>query len=547
MSAIPHAAAVRMERGTAVFGAIVALAAIVVALFHQSFAAIWELWQLSTYQYAFLVLPAAVYLIWSQRRELAVQAIAPAWGMLAVLVLLTLAWLVGRATAVQAVEHTAAVLAVPAIVLTVLGRRVAHTITFPLILLLTLIPVGEVLTPTLMVITAEIASGLLKLFGVPFTRDGQFISLAGGNFLVADVCSGVRYLLASVVLSLLFGYLHFRSIRKRALFMAVTAVIFIVGNGVRAFIVMTVASATNMKYFGGRDHVIFGMIFFAVLLLALFWLGSRYADPLRQDPIVASEPGVIQMRKIGAALLAAVAVLVAGLVLQAQRAHAAVVPDLRLPVIAGCEPPTAWQARWSPSVKGADAQQLGSYRCGEAEIHVMIVSYVNQRRGKELVGTDNAVVPSEWWQLGAQTRETLTLRDGSTLPVNQTHIVSPADSMIAWHWYAVNGRATPSGSVAKLYEALAALAFRPIESRAYVVSVEGPAGRWIFRGRRRRRRSTRSTCGAGPEAMDAAVADGRPLIAHLVFRFDYGGLENGIVNLVNGLPAGAFRPRDHRA
>ena len=32
-----------------------------------------------------------------------------------------------------------------------------------------------------------------------------------------------------------------------------------------------------------------------------------------------------------------------------------------------------------------------------------------------------------------------------------------------------------------------------------------------------------------------------PLIAHLVFRFDYGGLENGIVNLVNRMPAGRYR------
>ncbi len=32
-----------------------------------------------------------------------------------------------------------------------------------------------------------------------------------------------------------------------------------------------------------------------------------------------------------------------------------------------------------------------------------------------------------------------------------------------------------------------------------------------------------------------------PLIAHIVFRFDYGGLENGIVNLVNRLPAERFR------
>ncbi len=32
-----------------------------------------------------------------------------------------------------------------------------------------------------------------------------------------------------------------------------------------------------------------------------------------------------------------------------------------------------------------------------------------------------------------------------------------------------------------------------------------------------------------------------PLVAHIVFRFDYGGLENGIVNLVNRMPADRYR------
>ncbi len=41
--------------------------------------------------------------------------------------------------------------------------------------------------------------------------------------------------------------------------------------------------------------------------------------------------------------------------------------------------------------------------------------------------------------------------------------------------------------------------------------------------------------------MAASSAAAVPLIAHIVFRFDYGGLENGIVNLVNRLPANRFR------
>ncbi len=35
--------------------------------------------------------------------------------------------------------------------------------------------------------------------------------------------------------------------------------------------------------------------------------------------------------------------------------------------------------------------------------------------------------------------------------------------------------------------------------------------------------------------------DPRPLIAHIVYRFDTGGLENGVVNLINHMPADAFR------
>jgi sugar transferase (PEP-CTERM/EpsH1 system associated) len=37
------------------------------------------------------------------------------------------------------------------------------------------------------------------------------------------------------------------------------------------------------------------------------------------------------------------------------------------------------------------------------------------------------------------------------------------------------------------------------------------------------------------------ATDPRPLIAHVVYRFDTGGLENGVVNLINHLPEGAYR------
>ncbi len=37
------------------------------------------------------------------------------------------------------------------------------------------------------------------------------------------------------------------------------------------------------------------------------------------------------------------------------------------------------------------------------------------------------------------------------------------------------------------------------------------------------------------------MKDSRPLVAHVMYRFDIGGLENGIVNLINHMPASAYR------
>ena len=46
---------------------------------------------------------------------------------------------------------------------------------------------------------------------------------------------------------------------------------------------------------------------------------------------------------------------------------------------------------------------------------------------------------------------------------------------------------------------------------------------------------------APQNAAPAAGAADRPLVAHVVYRFDTGGLENGLVNLINHMPADRYR------
>jgi hypothetical protein len=58
-------------------------------------------------------------------------------------------------------------------------------------------------------------------------------------------------------------------------------------------------------------------------------------------------------------------------------------------------------------------------------------------------------------------------------------------------------------------------------------------------------RRAASNCPTAPSTSawrrDLTNSDPQPLVLHLVYRFDTGGLENGVVNLINHMPAAAYR------
>ena len=255
-----------------------AVAAFIVSVFVDSFGSMWYLWQNSDHSYGLLVLPISAFLIWRLRRPLKSVPIAVEGRWLLVLGPVVLGWVTARLAGIQLIEHFLALAMIPATVAVLCGKKIVRRLLFPLVFLLFATPFGDSLVPILMVVTADISSVLLKLTGLPFLRNGQYISLPGGEFVVADVCSGVRYLSSGVLVALLFGYLSFASVKKQALLVVATAIILVGANGLRAYIVMAVASATEMRYLAGRDHVYFGWALFAIVIVVILWFASRFED-----------------------------------------------------------------------------------------------------------------------------------------------------------------------------------------------------------------------------------------------------------------------------
>ena len=214
-------------------------------------------------------------------------------------------------------------------------------------------------------LTAAFAVKGIELVGIPVYSDGLLITIPPGNFEVAEACAGLRFLIATIALGFLFSYLTYNSIWRRAAFLALSVVVPIVANGIRAWGIVFLGYQSDMTVAVGFDHIIYGWIFFAIVVALVLALSWRFFDrPLDGAPVgvVGSEASPLLDRleamRAGpmAALLALGAILIAAQVWTraADALSAPLAARIDLPAVPGWHridyAPRVW---WEPRASGA--------------------------------------------------------------------------------------------------------------------------------------------------------------------------------------------------
>ena len=179
---------------------------------------------------------------------------------------------------VLGVKQFALAFMLQAAVISVLGLRVAGVLALPLAFLLFAVPAGEVFVPTMIDWTADFTVAALRLSGVPVYREGNFFSIPSGNWSVIEACSGVRYLIASVMVGVVYAAIAYRSWSRRIAFFLTSILVPLVANWLRAYLIVMMAHLSNNKLAVGVDHLIYGWVFFGFVMLLLFWAGSFWAE-----------------------------------------------------------------------------------------------------------------------------------------------------------------------------------------------------------------------------------------------------------------------------
>jgi len=252
----------------------------VVAIFHDTAWSMVTIWSNSeTFGHGFAIPPIVLGLIWFRRHVLARLQPRPwPWALVGI-VLAGMAWVVGDAGDIETIRHFALAAMFPCIVLAVLGPAVTRALVFPLGYLFFAVPFGAFLIQPLMIVTADMTVGLVRASGVPVYREAMQFSLPTGNWSVVEACSGITYLIASLALGVLYAYIMYRSIWRRLLFVAVAIVVPIVANGLRAYMIVMIGHLSGMEHAVGVDHLLYGWVFFGVVIFLLFWIGARWRQP----------------------------------------------------------------------------------------------------------------------------------------------------------------------------------------------------------------------------------------------------------------------------
>ncbi len=468
--------------------------AVLLWLFRDTGAAMVAIWSRSdTFAHAFLVPPISLALIWRKRAELSRVAIAPSALWLLPLAACCLVWLLGQLAGVHAVAQTALVAMVVCAVPAVLGTRFARIIAFPLLFLFFSVPVGEFLIEPMMEGTADFTVAALRLSGIPVYREGLQFVIPSGNWSVVAACSGVRYLIASVMVGTLFAYLNFHSLKRRLAFVAVAVAVPVVANWFRAYMIVMLGHLSSNKLAAGADHLIYGWIFFGVVILLMFMIGARFVDA----PASASVSGGNALPADGSARRPWLMAAAVGLTVAATQglhdridglgatAVPAVAPALELPTrLPAVAPTAAWIAtdesitRWLPAYRHSAAFAAAQYRLsggGDADtVGVWVGLYRDQGYERKMITSTNVLVEEgsmTWLALAQPAGRIAAAPGGGVVELHATQLRTPADPkanptqrLLVWRVYRVAGRYVASDAQAILWLALQRLAGRGDDS-----------------------------------------------------------------------------------
>lgn len=467
------------------FAFLIALAAWLALVYASLWSAV-EIWiGNEIYNHCLIVIPASIYLIYEKRLTLNWSAAHMSWLAVVAFLGQLMLFVLGAAADIQLFQHIAIFSMLPTLVWIFIGNKLAWNLKFPLAFILFAVPVGEELIPILQEITADMSVYMLEMTGIPLFRSGLFIEIPQGKFLVAEACSGVSFLIASIVLGNLYAYMNLVSWQRRLFFVGLSIVFPILANSVRVYGIIYVGYSTDMEHAVGADHLIYGWFFFAFVLVCLFLLGEviRHNESKKLKRLAnnrAETHSVIETEETQPKALhdlprfrpIALVVVLVSLVLshvQTYRMSSGIVPVVDFVSVnldEFEEVDHAHRVKWVPRYVGNSDENLYHLRANNFDFDLYYAHF--DGTGGELVSSLNRLYQQDRWTLVDRNKTTV-----NQIAVQQAFVTSSVGvEKTILYWYVVGDQIVSSYKEVKIAQLIQKLKGIQVPSAVIALAID---------------------------------------------------------------------------
>lgn len=459
------------------FAALAVLSASIIYGYWGTIQSMYLMWlRTDTYAHGMVVLPIVAWLMWSERKQLGHYIPQPTAIFLVLLIPIVFAWLLGQLAAVNALTQFSAMAIFAICVMSIIGKTLSLRLAFPIAFLFFAVPIGDFMMPKLMEWTADFTVLALRATGIPVYREGLQFVIPTGFWSVVEACSGIRYLIASLMVGTLFAYLTYNSLKKRLIFIAISFIVPIVANWLRAYLIVMLGHLSGNKLAAGVDHLIYGWVFFGIVIGAMFAVGVRWSDPREETSSNADSSDGMAKRHASPwpVVIPLIGIIFAGPFAYDRLTQAEDRPPPELAVeIEG------WQAApkfvaWKPAYASPSAELDTAFVNEGTHLGLYIGYYRNQNFERKLITSTNLMVQYKDpnWATAAEGNTDLSL-NGQMQRVRTTRVTQKAESQAirlqAYSWYWINGHITSSDIEGKIYTALYQLLGKGDDSAVIVI------------------------------------------------------------------------------
>lgn len=456
-------------------------------VFYATWASIVAIWSRSeTFTHGFLVAPISFWLIWLRRQHY--RDLQPVFSKAALLFIAMsgFGWLVADLVHVAVIQQWAVVGVLVGGFWAILGTQVIAQMLFPVLFLFLMVPFGEAFIPPLMEYTATFVVTLIRLTGMSVYREGLFFTLTSGNWSVVEGCSGLRYLISSLTLGCVYAYLNYSSYTKRSLFILASFLVPILANGLRAYLIVMIGHFSDMKLAAGVDHIVYGWVFFGLVMFVLFYVGSFWHDKevgaLPASPtdvgINSDHPDYSHFRlSLAATTLCLLIWPLASQGLAAlQAVHVAVPERFSHPALPQWQLASGPDWGWEPSFHGVVADAKAYLSDGQTVAGMYFASFGDETKGGELVNSQNYLVPQKHkvWRMTHDNIVALQGGEGTLGEVEESVLNSAQRDLLVLRWYRVGNKNTANVYLAKWWQLLKRLSGDASPELLVVLFTEAP-------------------------------------------------------------------------